>query len=187
MLALLFGAAPVSAQVEGELPEQLRLVGGVRFKGMRHLGGKELKAANLKTRKPSRLPWRDKPSLRMDFLRADTAAIVALYRHYGYLDARARWRFEPTGDPAAVRVVFEVEEGPRSRISEVALAGVTAFPESELRRSLLVRPERPYDPAFLPLDTLRMSALYQDRGYRPHTVASAVSGPEDSLRVALRY
>lgn len=187
VLALLVGAAPVSAQVEGELPEQLRLVGGVRYKGMRRLGGKELKAANLKTRRPSRLPWREKPSLRMDFLRADTAAIVALYRHYGYLDARARWRFEPTGDPAAVRVVFEIEEGPRTRISSVALEGVTAFPENELRRSLFARPERPYDPAFLPLDTLRMSALYQDRGYRPHTVASAQRGPEDSLRVAVRY
>ncbi|HEY6194445.1 MAG TPA: BamA/TamA family outer membrane protein [Candidatus Eisenbacteria bacterium] len=186
------------AQSGGELPEQLRVIAGVRFRGVKHLSRRELKAANLKTRNPSRLPWRERPSLRLDYLRADTAAIAALYRHYGYLDARAHWEIKSARDPAAARVVFVIEEGVRSRIANLTLEGVRAFHDRELQRVLLAQPGRPFDPAFLPIDTLHLSALYQERGYRPHTVASAergvpdslatkVRGVPESLRVAVRY
>ena len=185
---LLWLAPPVThAQGAGELPDQLRVIAGVKFRGNKHVGAGKMKAANLKTRRPSHLPWRDRPSLRLDFLRADTASITALYRHYGYLDARADWVLESTSDPAAARVVFVVEEGPRSRVGAVALEGVQAFHDRELRRTLLSQPRRPFDPAFLPLDTLHLSALYQERGYRPHTLASAQRGTPDSLTVDVRY
>ena len=65
--------AGVAAQSGGELPEQLRVIAGVRFRGFKHLGRHQLKSANLKTRHPSSLPWRERPSLRLDYLRADTA------------------------------------------------------------------------------------------------------------------
>lgn len=185
-LVLLSPAEPL-AQPGGELPEQLRVIAGVKFQGRRHLGRRELKAANLKTRKPSWLPWRDKPSLRLDYLRADTAAIAALYRHHGYLDARAHWVIESTRDPSAARVVFVIEEGRRSRIGRVEIAGVRAFHDRELRRELLARPGRPFDPAFLGLDTLTLSRLYQERGYRPHTLATADRPAADPFAVVVRY
>ncbi len=185
-LALLSPAASL-AQLQGELPDQLRLISGVRYQGMHRLGGRELKAANLKTRRPSRLPWRERPSLRLDYLRADTASIAALYRHHGYLDARVRWVLESTNDPSSARVVFVIEEGGRSGVAHVTLAGVTAFHDRELRRELLARPGRPYDPAFLAIDTLQISRLYQERGYRPHTLASAERGVPDPLAILVRY
>jgi outer membrane protein assembly complex protein YaeT len=175
------------AQTGAELPEQLRVVAGVRFQGLKHLGSRELKAANLKTRRPSHFPWRERPALRLDYLRSDTSSIAALYRHYGYLDASARWVLQSTRDPAAARVVFVVHEGARSRVAGVQLEGVRAFHERELRRALLAQPGRAFDPAFLPLDTLHLSALYQERGYRPHTQASARRGVPESLAVAVRY
>ena len=178
---------PACAQAAGELPDQLRVIADVKFRGLDHLGRRQLKVANLKTRRPSRLPWRERPSLRLDYLRADTAAIANLYRHYGYLDATARWVLESTNDPTAARVVFVIDEGRRSRISTIALEGVTAFPERDLRRALLAQPGRPFDPAFLPLDTLHLSALYQERGYRPHTAASATRGEPESISVDVRY
>lgn len=179
--------AGVAAQSGGELPEQLRVIAGVRFRGFKHLGRHQLKSANLKTRHPSSLPWRERPSLRLDYLRADTASIATLYRHYGYLDARAHWVLEPTHDPTAARVVFVVEEGLRSRVAAVTLEGVHVFPERELKRTLLAQPKRWYDPAFLPIDTLHLSTLYQERGYRPHTLASAERGVPESLAIAVRY
>lgn len=179
------GAA--SAQAPGELPEQLRVIQSVRFRGLKHLGKRQIKTANLKTRNPSLLPWREPPSLRLDYLRADTASITALYRHYGYLDARASWVLESTHDPEAARVIFVIEEGPRSRVSTVQLNGVQAFHERELKRVLLAQPGRAFDPAFLPIDTLHLSALYQERGYRPHTLASHARGNPESLAVAVRY
>lgn len=178
-------AAP--AQVQGELPEQLRTIAEVQVRGMKKLPRRTLKQANLKTRRPSLLPWRDKPSLRLDYLRADTAAIASLYRHHGYLDARVHWVIEPTRDPSAARVVFTVTEGPLSRVATVELSGVTAFHEREVRRVLLARPRRAYDPAFLGIDTLQISRLYQERGYRPHTLASARRGEPDPTAIHVRY
>ncbi len=177
----------VRAQEAGGLPDQLSVIAGVRFEGVRQLRVKDLRAANLKTRRPSRLPWATRPALRFDYLRADTATIVATYRHYGFLDAHASWRFEPTRDPEAVRVVFQVREGPRTRIADVTLEGVTEFHDRELRRALLARVGEPFDPAFLPLDTLRLSALYQERGRRPHTEPSAARRDSDSTQVSVRY
>lgn len=175
------------AQSDSELPEQLRTIAEVRYVGMHKLHKGDLKQANLKTRRPSHLPWRDKPSLRMDYLRADTAAIAALYRHHGYLDTRVRWGIESTRDPSAARVVFIIEEGPRSKVADVRLSGVTAFHEREVRRILLAKPKRPYDPAFLGIDTLQISRLYQERGYRPHTLAGADRGVPDPTAIRVHY
>jgi outer membrane protein insertion porin family len=179
--------APVHAQPGGDLPEQLRVIADVRFRGTKHLGKRQLKEARLKTHDPSYLPWRERPTLRVDYLRADTAAITALYRHYGYLDARAHWVIESTPDPEAARVVFVVEEGGRSKISEVKLEGVHEFKPHELTRSLLAKPKRPFDPAFLPLDTLKLATLYQERGHRPRSFASYTRGAPDSLAIRVTY
>jgi outer membrane protein assembly factor BamA len=188
VLGLLAGAGPLFAQPGGDLPEQLRVIADVRFRGTKHLGRRQLvKEARLKTRDPSHLPWRDRPTLRLDYLRADTATITALYRHYGYLDARAHWVIESTSDPEAARVVFVVEEGGRSKITDVKLEGVHEFKPHELARSLLARPKRAFDPSFLALDTLHLGVLYQERGHRPHTVASYTRGSPDSLAVTVTY
>ena len=58
LLAALAVLAPgvARAQGGGELPEQLRVIASVKYQGMKKLGGRELKSANLKTRRPSRLP-----------------------------------------------------------------------------------------------------------------------------------
>jgi len=177
----------VLAQGGGELPDELRLIAAVKFKGMHKLGGREIKAANLKTRRPSRLPWRDKPSLRMDYLRADTAAIRTLYRHYGYLDTRVRWELRSSHDPSAAVVVFVIDEGPRSKVAQVDLAGVSEFHDREVRKPLLAQPKRAYDPAFLAIDTLTISRLYQDRGFLPTTQASAERGQPDSVAIRVKY
>lgn len=188
---LSFGVAPSWAQTPegrgGELPEQLRTIAQVRFEGMKGLGGRELKAANLKTRKPSRLPWKDRPSLRLDYLRADTSAIANLYRHYGYLDCHVVWRLESTERPSAARVVFVVQEGQRSRLASVLILGAEAYPERDLRRALLARPGEPFDPAFLQLDTLRIRSLYQERGHLPLVNASARRVATSPLSVEVTY
>jgi hypothetical protein len=101
----LLGAVPLAAQTTGDLPDQLRVIGDVRFKGMKHLGKRQLKEARLKTRDPSRLPWHDGPRCAWT-TRADTAAITASTGTR--LPRRAHWDIQPTGIEAA-RVVFIVE------------------------------------------------------------------------------
>lgn len=187
-LILLAGGVParIAAQT-GELPEELRNVAEVRWTGLDKLGGRQLKAANLKTRRPSRLPWRDRPTLRRDYLVADSAAILGLYRHYGFLDAYVRVRVEPMKDPRSARIVFDVKEGPRTRIARVDLNGVKVPSQSELRRSLLARPHEAFDPAFLHLDTLKIRTLYRARGYFVNAAGSYTRGIPDSASVVVRY
>lgn len=181
-------AAPAKAHSQANgLPEELRAISGVRFEGLRALGRRELKSANLKTRPPSRLPWREPPLLRLDYLRSDTTAIASLYRHYGYLDTRVQWRLESERDGRRMRVVFVIAEGRRSMVREVTLSGVSVYPEKELRRALLARPGEPFDPAFLQLDTLKLAILYQERGHFAHARGSARRGHPDSLAIAIHY
>ena len=188
VLGFLAGVGPLHAQAGGDLPEQLRVIASVRIRGNKHVGRKQIfKEAHLKTHEPSAMPWREQPTLRLDYLRADTAAITALYRHYGFLDARAHWVIESTPDPEAARVVFVVDEGRRAKISTVKLEGVHEFKPHEITRSLLSKPKRAFDPAFLALDTLHIAVLYQERGHRPHTAASYTRGSPDSLAIAVTY
>ena len=172
-LLILSGAVTGVRAQNIDLPEDLRTVRDVRFIGMKALGKRALKAVNLRTRQPSILPWREKPTLRRDYLVADSSAIVSLYRHYGYLDARVRVLLEAGNDPRAARVVFTIREGPLSRVDSLGFSGLSAYNERDLRRALLAQPGRPFDPAFLPLDTARIYSLYQERGHLVHTMATA--------------
>jgi len=165
--------APVwGAPISGGFPVALRSVAGVRFTGVEKVSKKELQAV-LKTRAPSALPWREKPPLRLDFLRADTSAIAAVYRQNGYLDAHATWRLLPGKDERYAIVEFDVIEGERTRIATVDLAGVHSYPRDQLLKKLLAQPGKPFNPQFLVVDTARISAAYQQRGFLPHVTGWA--------------
>jgi outer membrane protein assembly factor BamA len=188
LVALLVASAPAPARAQGDaLPEELRTIAGVRFEGLHRLGRRQLSAAGLRTRRPSRLPWRERPTLRRDYLRADSAAIVSLYRHYGYLDAAVEVRLQPGHDPRSAIVVFDVQEGSRTRVGTLAVDGVGVFSQSEVRRPLLAQPGRPYDPAFLQLDALKLRAMYQEHGYFAVVDTSARRGVPDASHVGVRY
>jgi len=172
---------------QSELPEELRTIESVQYKGMKKLKTRQLlKSAQLRTRRPSRIPWRERPTLRRDYLRADSAAIVGFYRHHGYLATQVRPRVEPSKNPREAKVVFEIREGPRTYIEGVELHGVAGYPEKDLRKALLAKPKEPFDPAFLQLDTLRIKSRYRERGYFVSGIAWATGG-SDSLKVIVHY
>jgi outer membrane protein insertion porin family len=185
-LLLAAAAVPVGAQTD-ELPEELRSIAGVSFRGQHRLGRRKLAAAGLRTRKPSVLPWRERPMLRRDYLRSDSSAIVSLYRHYGYLDASVRVNLLPGRDPRSAKVEFVIHEGPLTRVSRVDMTGVRSYPEAELRRSLLAQPGSAYDPVFLQLDALKIRTLYQERGFRVGVDTLSRRGVPDSVHVAVSY
>jgi len=186
LLGALAAARPVLAQTT-ELPEELRTIASVRFRGLHHLGRHALNQAGLRTRAPSRLPWREKPLLRRDYLRADSAAIVSLYRHYGYLDAGVRVEVQRGRDPHTARVLFDVVEGGLTRISSVELEGTGEVSENEVRHALLAQPRRPFDPAFLQLDALKLASVYQEHGYFARIDTASRRGVPDSAHVRVRY
>jgi outer membrane protein insertion porin family len=188
---------PAAAQT-GELPEELRTIADVRFRGLRHLGRRPIAGAwvfgrrsltgiELRTHRPSGLPWRERPLLRRDYLLADSAAIVAYYRHYGYLDAAVNVHLQRGHDPRSAIVVFDVREGPLTRIASVSFEGVHVYADRELRRAVLAQAREPFDPVFLQLDAAKLRSLYFERGYRAQVDTSARRGEPDSAHVAIRY
>jgi len=184
------GAAPARA---GSAPEdflsQLKTIAEIRFRGRSQLPANELKRA-LRTRSPSIWPWADEVPLRLDFLSADTLALRAAYREHGFLDARvesvtvtpARNRAKPQ-----VIVTYYLTEGRRSYIRSVDFSSNDHYPTDALRKKLLGRPGRPFNPGYLSADTARISAAYQDRGYKPAVSGEAVRDARDPLQIHVHY
>ena len=176
---------PVRAQ-EDLLGEPLTIA-EVRFEGRQHVGAGELRSV-MKTRGPSFWPWRDRPALRPDFLHSDTLAIRERYLHHGYIDAHVGVVATSTRDSNRVIVTFFIREGARSRVGAVELTGVHSRPEADLRDKLLMKPGQTFDPYVLQLDTLKISEIYQEHGFRPHVAAGAWRGEgADSLRWRVQY
>ena len=165
-LALALTALAPGAQAQSGFPSELQQIERIRFEGRHHVPEKELRAA-MKTRAPSILPWRDRPVLRVDFLHADTVAIIGVYRQHGYLDADARVRVIPLRQAGRAEVRFLIQEGKPSIVRALQFTGVHVVPESQLRQKIYTRRGRPFNPSALIVDTLRIAEVYQDRGYRP--------------------
>ncbi|MEK7330116.1 MAG: BamA/TamA family outer membrane protein [Candidatus Eisenbacteria bacterium] len=188
-LALVATAALLGrpARAQEDLLGEIRTIAAVRFEGRHRVGARELRSV-MKTRSSSRWPWREKQALRIDFLRSDNLAIRDRYLHHGFLDAHVGYRLTPSRDSSRVAVTFVIQEGERTRVAAVTFTGVHSHPEDPLRRKLLARPGQPFDPFVLQLDTLKISELYQERGFRPHVVATARRGEgADSLRVQVSF
>jgi outer membrane protein assembly complex protein YaeT len=175
------------ARAQEDLLGEIRTIAAVRFEGRHRVSARELRSV-MKTRSSSRWPWREKQVLRADFLRSDNLAIRDRYVHHGFLDAEVGYRVTPQRDSSRVRVTFVIREGERSRVASVGFTGVHAHSEEQLERRLLARRGQPFDPFVLQLDTLKISELYQERGFRPHVVARARRRDgADSLSVDVRF
>jgi outer membrane protein insertion porin family len=168
-LALALVALPTPVEGADELLSELQSVAEVRLEGVRSVPRRELRAV-MKTQGASFWPWMARSTLRMDFVRADTAAIASIYRHHGFLDATVGFTVASHRKRDQVAVAFHVAEGLRARVASVTLVGALTYPEEQLRRKLWARKGRPFSPAYLQLDTLAISAAYQEQGRRPHTV-----------------
>ena len=179
-----FEARPAGAQVD--LLGEVKTVADVRFEGRKHVGEGELRSV-IKTRGPSFWPWSERPALRSDFLRSDTLAIRLRYIHHGFLDNHVGVLVTPHKDSSQVSVTFLIEEGERSRVHSVSFSGGLVLKEDDMRRKLRTRVGEAFDPSELQLDTLKISELYQERGFRPHVVASARRDSTDSLRVTVQF
>ena len=115
--------------------------------------------------------------------RADVARIIELYRRQG--------RFAATVEPKIVQleqnrvdVVFEINEGPQSRIRQINIIGNEAFGDHELRGQLATKRASflsflssgaVYDPDRLAYDQQKLRQFYLTQGYADFRVVSAVA------------
>jgi outer membrane protein insertion porin family len=116
-------------------------------------------------------------------VRADVARIIELYKRQG--------RFAATVEPKMVQlsqnrvdVVFEINEGPKSKVQQINILGNEAFSDSELRDEMVTKQARltsflssntSYDPDRLAFDQQKLRQFYLTQGYADFRVVSAVA------------
>jgi outer membrane protein insertion porin family len=116
-------------------------------------------------------------------VRQDVARIVELYRRQG--------RFAAVVDPKMVSldqnrvdVIFEVSEGPKSKVRQINILGNEVFSDSKLREQMATKQARlttllssntSYDQDRLAYDQQKLRQFYLTEGYADFKVTSAVA------------
>ena len=116
-------------------------------------------------------------------VRADVARIIELYKRQG--------RFAATVEPKMVQlpqnrvdVVFEISEGPKSKVRQINIIGNEKFSDGELRGEMVTKQARftrffssntSYDPDRLAFDQQKLRQFYLTEGYADFRVVSAVA------------
>ncbi len=116
-------------------------------------------------------------------VRADVARIIELYKRQG--------RFAATVEPKMVElsqnrvdIVFEISEGPKSKVRQINIIGNDAYSDGELRGEMVTKQARltsffssntSYDPDRLAFDQQKLRQFYLTEGYADFRVISAVA------------
>ncbi|MEM6826729.1 MAG: outer membrane protein assembly factor BamA [Pseudomonadota bacterium] len=116
-------------------------------------------------------------------VRADVARIIELYKRQG--------RFAATVEPKMVQlpqnrvdVVFEISEGPKSKVRQINIIGNEQFSDGQLRGEMVTKQARlttffssntSYDPDRLAFDQQKLRQFYLTEGYADFRVVSAVA------------
>jgi outer membrane protein insertion porin family len=115
--------------------------------------------------------------------RADVARIIELYRRQGRFAAQVEPKIVQL-DQNRVDVVFEINEGPKSKVRQINIIGNEAFGDSQLRGEMATRQARltsffsgntSYDPDRLAYDQQKLRQFYLTQGYADFRVISAVA------------
>jgi outer membrane protein insertion porin family len=116
-------------------------------------------------------------------VRADVGRIIELYKRQG--------RFAATVEPKMVQlpqnrvdIVFEITEGPKSKVRQINILGNEKFSSGDLRSQMVTKQARAtrflssntsYDPDRLAFDQQKLRQYYLTQGYADFRVVSAVA------------
>lgn len=116
-------------------------------------------------------------------VRADVSRIIELYKRQG--------RFAAQVEPKMVQlpqnrvdIVFEISEGPKSKVRQINILGNEKFSDGELRGEMVTKQARlstflssntSYDPDRLAFDQQKLRQFYLTQGYADFRVVSAVA------------
>jgi outer membrane protein insertion porin family len=115
--------------------------------------------------------------------RADVARIIELYRRQGRFAANVEPKIVQL-DQNRVDVVFEIEEGDKSKVRQINILGNEKFSDGELRGEMVTKQARltsffsgntSYDPDRLAFDQNKLRLFYLTNGYADFRVISAVA------------
>ncbi|WP_417593866.1 outer membrane protein assembly factor BamA [Parasphingorhabdus sp.] len=116
-------------------------------------------------------------------VRADVARIVELYKRKGRFAANVEPKMVQL-DQNRVDIVFEINEGPKSKVQQINIIGNEVFSDGKLRGEMVTKQSRfyrffsssdTYDPDRLAFDQQKLRQFYLTEGYADFRVISAVA------------
>jgi outer membrane protein insertion porin family len=116
-------------------------------------------------------------------VRADVARIIELYKRQGRFAATVEPKMVSL-DQNRVDVVFEINEGPKSKVRQINIIGNDKFSDGDLKDEMATKESRfmtilssntSYDPDRLAYDQQKLRLFYLSNGYADFRVISAVA------------
>ncbi len=116
-------------------------------------------------------------------VRADVARIIELYKRQGRFAASVEPKMVML-DQNRVDIVFEIQEGPKSKVRQINIIGNEKFSDSQLRGEMVTKQSRffrmfssgtSYDPDRLAFDQQKLRQFYLTKGYADFRVVSSVA------------
>ncbi len=116
-------------------------------------------------------------------VRQDVARIIELYRRQGRFAARVEPKMVNL-DQNRVDIVFEMDEGPKSKVRAINIIGNNVFSDDKLREQMVTKQARlfrfmssntSYDQDRLAYDQQKLRQFYLTQGYADFRVTSAVA------------
>lgn len=116
-------------------------------------------------------------------VRADVARIIELYKRQGRFAAVVEPKLVQL-DQNRVDIVFEIAEGPKSKVQQINIIGNDKFSDGQLRGEMITKQSRfyrffssgtSYDPDRLAFDQQKLRQFYLTQGYADFRVVSAVA------------
>ena len=117
-------------------------------------------------------------------VRADVARIIELYKRQGRFAASVEPQMVQL-DQNRVDVVFEITEGPKSKVRQINVIGNEVFSDGDLRGEMVTKQtgglfsflssNTSYDPDRLAFDQQKLRQFYLTEGYADFRVVSAVA------------
>jgi outer membrane protein insertion porin family len=116
-------------------------------------------------------------------VRADVARIIELYKRQGRFAASVEPKMVML-DQNRVDIVFEIDEGPKSKVRKINIIGNEAFDDGALRGEMITKESgllkllssgTTYDPDRMAYDQQKLRQFYLTKGYADFRVVSAVA------------
>ncbi len=116
-------------------------------------------------------------------VRADVARIIELYKRQGRFAAEVEPKMVQL-DQNRVDIVYEIQEGPKSKVRKINIIGNEHFGDGELRGEMVTKQTgltkifssgTSYDPDRMAFDQQKLRQFYLTKGYADFRIVSAVA------------
>lgn len=117
----------------------------------------------------------------------ETENLLRLYRKEGFLEAKIQVQLQWNTKRNRVALLFQVEEGLQTRVSEISFTGLSTFSEEHLRGRLLLKEGAPYKEEVLKEDQKILLRRYKKDGYLQAELKTEVEIFEDNRQANIFY